>query len=226
MRGVSYSKETKTDKVIKFIKKQYKGNKTGFLTAIGFIVGFTVLGIFMYSRFLTLNESASDRLAAAYMFFSYGNKDQGLLHLNNAIVYAPNTPASYQARLVKADMFIDMKEYEQALTFLKETYEKGKPELIRPLALSRIIYLYDEQKDYANATLYSNEFISKFKDNFLIKDIYFGLARFYTLSGSKEDARRVYKDILINFPATAAAEQADLILKDIDTNQGKTAEQK
>lgn len=209
MRGSSHSgKKSKMDKLANFLIKQIKENRTRFFTIIGFTIGFIVLGIFVYARLQTLNETASDRVAAAYMSIMYGNQQDAITHLNNAIVYSRKTPAAYQARIIKADMLIDEKEYDKALQLLQETEESGKPELIRPLALSRIIYMYDQQKNYEKAILYSNDFINKYSDNFLIKDIYASLARYYNLSGASEDAKRVYGEILVKFPATAEAENA------------------
>jgi tetratricopeptide (TPR) repeat protein len=216
MRGSSSShKKSNIGGFSNFLIKLIKENRTGFFTAIGFVLGAIALSIFVFMRLQTLNETSSDRLVAAYMSIMAGKKQDAVVHLNNAIAYSGNTPAAYQARLVKADMLVENNEYEQAFVLLREVAEKGNPELIRPLALSRIIYAYDQQKDYANAIIYSNEFINKYGDDFLVKDIYKALARYYTLSGSSEDAKRVYNEILIKFPATAEAEYAAKVLQEI-----------
>lgn len=209
------SRKSKADKIADFFTKQIKENRTRFFTAAGFTIGFILLGGFILLRFQTVKETSSDRLAAAYMSLMEKNEQEAAAHLNSAIVYARNTPAAYQARLVKADMMADKKEYGQALELLKETEEKGKPELIKPLALARIIYIYDQQNDYDNAILYANEFINKYSDSFLIKDVYSGLARFYLITEAVEDAKRVYNEILAKFPATAEAEKAEKALQEM-----------
>lgn len=209
------SRKSKANKIADFFIKQIKENRTRFFTAAGFTIGFILLGGFILLRFQTVKETSSDRLAAAYMSLMDKNEQEATAHLNSAIVYARNTPASYQARLVKADMMADKKEYGQALELLKETEEKGNPELIKPLALARIIYIYDQQNDYDNAILYANEFINKYYDSFLIKDIYSGLARFYLITEAVEDAKRVYNEILAKFPATAEAEKAEKALQEM-----------
>ncbi|MDR1196496.1 MAG: hypothetical protein LBL00_08490 [Endomicrobium sp.] len=207
------SQMSKADKIVNFLIKQIRENRTRLFTIIGFTLGIILLTGFVFIRLQTLNETASDRLAAAYMSLARGDQQQAKGHLNNAIAYSRNAPASYQARMVKADMLIEEKDYANALTLLKETEEKGNPELMRPLALSRIIYLYDQQKDYANAILYSNEFISKYEENFLIKNIYLDLARYYIFTQSPEEAKRVYGEIMTRFPATAEAEYAEKFLQ-------------
>lgn len=209
MHAASSHKMSKSVKIANFITNQITKNRTRFFTIVGFTLGLIILGIFIYVRLDTLNESSSDRLSAAYMALMHGNKQDAMSHLNHAIVYSGNTPAAYQARLVKADMLMDEKNYAAALTLLKETQQQGKPELIKPLAMSRIVFAYDQQKDYQNAILSANEFITKYPDSFLIKDMYLSLARYYKLTNAGEDAKRVYNEILAKFPATIEAEQAE-----------------
>ena len=200
-----------------FLVKQIRENRTRFFTILGFTAGFIILGGFILVRLQTLNESASDRLAAAYMSLMHNNnRQEAVSHLNYAIVYSGNTPAAYQARLLKADLLMDEKNYDGALTLLRETEQKGKPELIRPLAMSRIIYAYDQKKDYQNAVLASNEFITKYQDNFLIRNVYLNLAGYYSLMNSHEDEKRVYNEILAKFPATKEADRAEKVLQGLN----------
>ncbi|MDR1942240.1 MAG: tetratricopeptide repeat protein [Endomicrobium sp.] len=214
MRSASYSpKESKAEKFGNFVAKQIRENKTRFLTIIGFVIGLLFFSIFIYMRFQTIESSASDRLSAAYMFFASGDRNQALSYLNDTISLFPKTPSAYQARLVAGDYFIEESKYDEALPYLQTAYEKAKPENMRPLALVRIIYLYDLKKDYEKAILYSNEFINKYDGNYLIKDVYMNLARFYILSGLPEDAKRIYNDVLIKFPATNEAAKAEENLK-------------
>jgi len=214
MRGVSYSvKESKAEKLGNFIVKQIKENRTRFFTVIGFSVGILFFAIFVYTRWQSLDYSASDRLSAAYASLSTGNKAQAVQYLNDTISRFPNTPAAYQARLTAGDILTEDAKYDEALLLFKTAYEKGRPAALKPLALFRIIYLYGSKKDYDNAVLYSNEFIKKFGGNYLIKDVYMNLAKFYAIKNSPEDAKRVYNEILINFPATNEAAKADEILK-------------
>jgi tetratricopeptide (TPR) repeat protein len=144
---------------------------------------------------------------------SMGDKTRAIQALNDTIAAFPNASAAYQARLTVGDFLIEEAKYDEALPLFQRTYEKGKPAAFKPLALFRMIYLYGSKKDYDNAILYSNEFIKKFGDNYLIKDVYINLARFYEFKNSPEDAVRVYQEILLNFPATGEAAKADEALK-------------
>ena len=216
MRGMSLQKMSKFERFTNFLTKQIRENRTRFFTVLGFTAGFTILAIFIFVRLQTLNESASDRLAAAYMSLMSTNRQEAIVHLNYAVAYSGNTPASYQARLVKADILMDEKNYGAALPLLKETEEKGNPDMIKPLAMYRIIYAYDQQNDYQNAILSSNEFIAKYSDNFLIRNVYLNLARYYQLTNSPEDAGRIYGEVLVKFPATKEAEYAEKVLRGLN----------
>lgn len=209
-------KKSKIRDFVDFIGKEFKENRTRFFTIIGFTVGFIIFGVFFFARIQTLEFNASDRLTTAYMYISAGETQQAVNFLNDTINLYPKTPSAYQARLVKADLLIEHKEYDLALPLLKETYEKAKPETFKPLALVRIIYLYDCQKDYDNAIMYANEFINKYSTHFYIKDIYMNLAHYYISKDSPEDAKRVYNEIITMFPETAQAEYAAKVLEEIE----------
>ena len=214
MRGVSYSvKESKAEKLGNFIVKQIKENRTRFFTVIGFTVGILFLAVFVYTRWQSLDYSASDRLSAAFALLGMGDRAQAVQYLNDTISRFPNTAAAYQARLTAGDILTEEAKYDEALPLFQRTYEKGNPPSFKPLALFRIIYLYGSKKDYDNAIFYSNEFIKKFSSNYLIKDVYMNLAQFYAFKNLPEESRRVYREILINFPATNEAAKADEILK-------------
>ncbi|MDR2192282.1 MAG: tetratricopeptide repeat protein [Endomicrobium sp.] len=214
MRGISHSvKESKAEKVGNFIVKQIKENKTRVLTTAAFTVGVLLFAIFVFMRWQALDYSASDKLSAAYMLISSGDRTQAVQYLNDTISRFPNTPAAYQARLTLGDILTETAQYDEALPLFQITYKKGKPAALKPLGLFRMIYLYASKKDYDNAILYSNEFVKNFSGNFLIKNVYMNLAQFYTIKNLPEDAKRVYTEILTNFPATNEAAKADEILK-------------
>ena len=180
-----------------------------------FSAGILFFAIFFYMRWQALEYSASDRLSAAYIFLTMGDRTRGVETLNDTVSNYPNAPASYQARLTLGDFLIEEGKYDEALPFLQKTYEKGKPETFKPLGLFRIIYLYGAKKDYDNAVFYSNEFIKNFPNNYLIKDVYINLAGFYALKNLPEEEKRIYREILSKFPATNEAAKADEALKEL-----------
>jgi predicted negative regulator of RcsB-dependent stress response len=186
------------------------------LTIIISFVLLVIAGVFIYcSRVRKINDLATIGLAKAYSAFASGNQQKGITLLDEVITKYPKTSASYQAKLSRADIFTELKSYDEALNILKETENKAKPEAIRPLAASRIIYVYDSKKDFFNAITASKEFIDKYPDHFLVRDIYLNLAEYYLASGSKDEAIRTFNEVLINFPATQEAETAQKRLNEI-----------
>jgi len=200
--------------ISRIIIKPFKENKIKFFSviALGVAVIFTVLFVFWRSN--AANKAASEKLAEFYM--GYSRNGVPLNTLNEIITRFPKTPAAYHARLIKADLFTEIGRYDEALKILEETLNNGKPDAIKPLAYLRIIYVYDSRKDYPNAIFTSNEFIKKYPDHFLVKDVYLNLAEYYFLYGSKDEAVRVFNEVLVKFPATPEAKRAQSRLDDIN----------
>ncbi|AKL97897.1 tetratricopeptide repeat protein [Endomicrobium proavitum] len=214
--GVDLSpKKSRFADIAEVVIKWIKANRTSFLTLIGFIFAAIIAVIVIFNVLAKNKQDASDNLSYAYNLFAAGKSNEGYAQLNTIIDGYKNTPAAYEARLIQADILIDQKYYDQALLLLNETIAKGKPAAVRPLALVRVIYLYDRQKDYNNAILYSTEFIKKYKTHFMVKNIYLNLAEYYLLQGATEDAVNVYNDILINYPASNEAYAAEAKLKEM-----------
>ncbi|MDR1103832.1 MAG: tetratricopeptide repeat protein [Endomicrobium sp.] len=186
------------------------------LTIIISIILLVVVVIFIYcSRIHKIDNLSSLGLAKAYSAFANGNQQLGIAMLDEVMAKYPKTPAAYQAKLSRADIFTELQSYDEALNILKETESKDKPEAIKPLALARIIYIYDSKKDYFNAITVSKEFIDKYPDHFLIRDIYLNLAEYYLAVGSKDEAVKTFNEVLISFPATQEAEKAQKRINEI-----------
>jgi tetratricopeptide (TPR) repeat protein len=185
------------------------------LTIIISIVLLVVVIIFNCSRIHKIDKLSSLDLAKAFSAFANGNQQLGITMLDEVVAKYPKTPAAYQAKLFRADIFTKLQSYDEALNILKETESKAKPEAIRPLALARIIYIYDSKKDYLNAITVSKEFIDKYPDHFLIRDIYLNLAECYLATGSKDKAVKTFNEVLISFPATQEAEKAQKKINEV-----------
>ncbi|MDR1663013.1 MAG: tetratricopeptide repeat protein [Endomicrobium sp.] len=186
------------------------------LAIIIFVVLLVIVVIFIYClKVYKINNSSSLDLAKAYSAFANRNQQLGIAMLDEVIAKYPKTPAAYQAKLFRADMLMELQFYDEALNILKETESKAKPETIKPLALVRIIYIYDSKKDYFNAITVSKKFIDKYPDHFLIRDIYLNLAEYYLGAGFKDEAVKTFNEVLISFPATQEAEKAQKRINEI-----------
>jgi TolA-binding protein len=187
--------------------KKIKRNKTKFFAVVAFTLTIIFIGIFIL-KLRAVEEASSAKLSAAYASFMHGDKKSGIALIDDTIAKFPKTSAAYHARLIKADFLAETHEYDEALKILAETANNGKSATIKPLAHARIIYIYDSKKDYSNAAFVSKEFIAKYPNHFLIKDIYLNLAEYYLLSGSKDEAAKIFNEVSANFPAMRAAKSA------------------
>jgi tetratricopeptide (TPR) repeat protein len=186
------------------------------LTIIIFIVLLVVVVIFIYcSRIHKIDNLSSICLAKAYSAFANGNQQLGIAMLDEVIAKYPKTSAAYQAKLSRADIFAELQSYDEALSILRGIESKAKPEAIRSLALARIIYIYDSKKDYFNAITASKEFLDKYPDHFLIRDVYLNLAEYYLATSSKDEAVKTFNELLISFPVTQEAEKAQKRINEI-----------
>ncbi|MDR2399812.1 MAG: tetratricopeptide repeat protein [Endomicrobium sp.] len=186
------------------------------LTIIIALVLFVVMAVFIYClRMHKIDDLASIGLAKAYAAFASANQQAGIAILDEVIAKYPKASAAYQAKLSRADVLTELKAYDEALNILKEIQNGAEPEPLKPLAAVRIIYVYDAKKDIFNTITASEEFINKYPDHFLVRDIYLNLAEYYLASGSKENALKIFNEILISFPATQEAEKAQRRINEI-----------
>lgn len=197
-------KGNKAVEIINIIKK----NKTTFFTVVGFVIAITAFTVFAYTRFQMLNTNASTKLAAAAKYISGGQIEQGMQFVDDVISKYSRTPASYRARLMKANYLITQKKYEEAEILVKSVINQARPETLKPLAYPLLIAIYDESGNTEKAISVSNEFLSKYNKNFLAPSIMENMARLYELSGNIDDAKKIYKEITENYPDTAYAVKA------------------
>ncbi|MDR1511853.1 MAG: tetratricopeptide repeat protein [Endomicrobium sp.] len=185
-------------------------NKVKIFMVVGLALVVGLISMKMFARF-ELNESnkmSSDKLSEACAFFALGDVKNGFVLIDEVISRFPRTAAACQARLFKADAFIEMCKYNEALKILQEILNSEELETMRSLADARIIYLYDSKKDYPKAIFASSEFIKKYPNHFLTRDIYLNLAEYCFFFGFKEDAIRIFNEVVIRFPNTREAKNA------------------
>jgi tetratricopeptide (TPR) repeat protein len=153
--------------------------------------------------------AAADILSGACANLSVGNQEAGLVMLNELVDDYSKTPAAYQARLFLGDYYTSIQNYNDALTVLMYAKNNAKPIALRPLALARIINIWDIRGEWINAKDASEEFVKKYSDNFLAKSIYLSLARYYALLGDTRNTERVCEEIIMKYPDSEEATIAD-----------------
>ncbi|MDR3071432.1 MAG: tetratricopeptide repeat protein [Endomicrobium sp.] len=177
------------------------------------VIGSVTISIFAcilvyYLIFYKSTASSFAMVANARVAFDNGDQRTAVAFLDETISKFPKTVAAYQARFLKADVLINLDNYDEALSLLTKIVNEGKPESIKPLAFVKIIFIYDLKKDYASMIDFSNKFIREYPGHFFVRDIYLNLAECYIRSGAKDEAINIFNEILISFPKTKEAERA------------------
>jgi tetratricopeptide (TPR) repeat protein len=197
------------EKTLGFVTREIKTNKIRFFAILAFILTATIIAVIISCYRCRMTENASsEKLSSALDAFAQGDQQRGFNLLGETIKNYPKSPTAYRARLIKADILTEIGQYDEALAILTETANKGKPCLIKPLASVRIIHVYDSKRDFFNAIAAAKDFISKYPNHFLTKDMYLNLAEYFLLYGSKDEAVKVLNDVLVNFPATPESQKA------------------
>lgn len=205
-------KKQEKSKIIDIIEWIKKNRKPFFstLTAILVIVLFIV---FVYARIQMINVAASDKLDMATRIIATGNIEQGMAIIDDLIKTYKSSPAAYRAIIMKASNLIHEKQYDEAEKILKDYIINAKPEIVKPIAYPLLISIYDDKNNLEQAIATSQDFLSKYADNYLVPSVMENMARLYELSGNIEKAKEVYKNITDKFYGTSYADRASDKLK-------------
>lgn len=202
----------KKSKIIKAIEWVKRNRKSFFTTVISVLV--VILGVvFVYVRIQMINMAASDKLDMATKVVANGNIEQGISIMDDLINTYKNSPSAYRAMIMKASYLIHEKKYDEAENMLKNYIQNAKPEVAKPLGYPLLISVYDDTNKLDQAIVTSQEFLSKYSNNYLAPSIMENMARLYELSDKKEDAMQVYQSIVDKFAGTSYADRANEKLK-------------
>jgi predicted negative regulator of RcsB-dependent stress response len=202
----------KEDKILNFINK-IKKNKKAFFTAAAFVLGVSLFVGFVYYRLQIIKDTASTKLSLAVNYVASGNMDQGLGVIDEIISKYSNTPAAYRAMLMKSNYFISQNKYDEAEQLLKTVIKNAKPDTVKPLGYPGLILVYDNTNKIDKAIEISNEFLTKYKTNYLAASVTENMARLYELSGNEQEAQNIYKKITEIYPGTEYSERAKSKIK-------------
>jgi TolA-binding protein len=191
----------------------FLANKKIIAIAVIVVVVIAAVIIGLSAKGSSSKEAASDALSAAYTSLAQGNQEQGLTMLNDIVTKYPKTPAAYQAELFLGDFHAGQGNFQESLRFLSDADANAEPKELRPLALARIIFVWDIRNEFSNAKDASEVFVKKYPNHFLAKSIYISLARYYAILNNIDEVKRVCNEILIKFPGTEEATIADNTLK-------------
>lgn len=132
----------------------------------------------------------------------------GLAALAKVTQDYPGTRAAFEAYLTIGDTYFEHGQFAQAIVPYQAAVEGAKPRSARPLALHALAYAFENEKKYNEAIEALRRILSS-GDTSLKSDTTLALGRNFELLGDKPKALEQYKQVVKEFPNTAAAKAAE-----------------
>lgn len=128
------------------------------------------------------------------------------------------TRAAGYASFLKADLAYRTTDYTQAIQIYSRLAQSGRPDVLRPLALSGQIASLEMSGNLAEAQSQAQTFLDKYPDHFLASTMYLTQARIAEAKGDAQAAATIYERLALLFPqspwsATAKAKAQSLAKK-------------
>ena len=124
--------------------------------------------------------------------------------------------ASY-AKFLKGDLLYRTSDYVQASQVYGDIVQAGRPEVVKPLALSAQISSEEMLGHIAQAQNLAQSFLDRYPDHFLAASTYITQARLAELSGNAAAAVAIYDRFVLLFPqspwATLARSRSQTLSK-------------
>ncbi len=113
--------------------------------------------------------------------------------------FAGTSAASY-AKFLKGDLAYRTSDYVQATQIYAELAQSGRPDVIRPLALSAQVASEEMSGHLPEAQSLAQSFLDKYPDHFLAASIYMTQARLAEIKGDTAAAAAIYERVALLFP--------------------------
>lgn len=110
------------------------------------------------------------------------------------------TEAATYAKFMKADLLYRTSDYVQAAQAYGELAQTGRPDLVRPLALSAEASSEEMAGHVPQALALAQTFLDRYPDHYLAGPQYMSQARLLELSGNPAGAAAVYDRFVLLFP--------------------------
>jgi len=169
--------------------------------AIAGTVLLTVLLIgLLINRRQTQNTQAWFQLGNAQGQLMQGNLDNARKTLQDWETTFQGTEAATYAKFMKADLLYRTSDYVQAARIYHELAQAGRPEVIRPLALSAETAAEEMAGHIPQALALAKTFLETYPDHFMAGPMYLSQARLSELAGNPAAAAAIYERFVLLFP--------------------------
>jgi len=148
----------------------------------------------------TENEDAWSQLGAIQGQLMQGKLDEARKSLEGWQARFQDSSAAAYAKFMKADLLYRTTEYVQASQVYGELAQTGRPEAVRPLALSAQIDSEEMAGHIPQAQSLAQTFLDRYPDHFLAGPRYMSQARLAELAGNPAAAVAIYERFVLLFP--------------------------
>jgi tetratricopeptide (TPR) repeat protein len=171
-----------------------------------------VISLILYQRNAIQNaswEKLNMAEAAAYA----GRPDLAVQGITDLINLYPGTRAAGFGLLFSGDLSYWKGDYAKALEAYSKLYASGRPSDLLPFALADQAASEEALGRYADAARDAQTFLDSYPDQFLAPQVHSTLAHGLLAQGKRAEAKAAYQRIVLEYSATAWANDAQQILK-------------
>jgi len=148
----------------------------------------------------TENEDAWSQLGTIQGQLMQGKLEDARKALDSWQTKFQGSNAATYAQFMKADLLYRSAHYAEAAQTYAAIVQSGKPNAVKPLALSAEADSEEMAGNLPRAQTLSQQFLDQFPDHFLTASRYMGQARLAELIGDRSAATAVYERFVLLFP--------------------------
>jgi tetratricopeptide (TPR) repeat protein len=156
----------------------------------------------------TENEEAWTQLGAVQGQLMQGKFDETRKGLENWQTRFQGSSAATYSKFMKADLLYKTTDYIQAAQVYADLAQTGRPDTVKPLALSAQIDCEEMAGHIPEAQALSQTFLDRYPDHFLSGPRYMSQARLAELAGNSAAAVAIYEKFILLFPQSPWTELA------------------
>lgn len=209
-------KQLKEDKLVTFYYKASAWADENSKYVIGAVVAIAVIFIAVYfyaNSQKAAEQVASVELAKATRTFENGDYQNAMPLLTNLVEKYGSTKSGKMGLLYLADSFFETKDYENAKINYKKFASSFKgDEHILSAAYAGIAACDEQLKNYQQAAQQYEKTVQKFPKSIFAPNYLLRAARCYTLAKMPDDAKRIYDQLVEDYP-TAQEKNEAIMLK-------------
>ncbi|MCX7905116.1 MAG: tetratricopeptide repeat protein [Elusimicrobiales bacterium] len=177
-------------------------NKKSLIATALIIIAAIIIVIMVIINLNKNRETAEKYYFLAQQYYYAKNFEQALANIEIIEKNYSNFVTYDFALFLKGDIYFSIGNYAKAIEVYKEALNKVRNKELIPFAIYSIAKSHQALRDYINAILKFNEFITTYPDHYLLPEVYLSLALSYENKGEKEAAKETFQKITVLFPNT------------------------